>query len=192
MGPSAVVPPPCSGGRPRPPRWPAGSCWSFRGVDRCCRFYRASLSDSDISAVCQCCPVRSRELLVWLGLGVPCAGIRGASRYPSSKTCSTCKAVKAKLPLHVRVFTCDACGLVIDRDENAARNLADLASAGITGTGVAGGPDAQASKPRGADQKTRATRTRRTMDAGRAGGAVPQQRKETRDRHQDIQALTLR
>ncbi|MEV7027827.1 IS607 family element RNA-guided endonuclease TnpB, partial [Kitasatospora sp. NPDC093558] len=60
--------------------------------------------------------------------------------YPSSKTCSACKAVKAKLPLPVRVFTCDACGLVIDRDENAARNLAGLASGGITGTGVAGDP----------------------------------------------------
>ncbi|MFH8385074.1 RNA-guided endonuclease InsQ/TnpB family protein [Kitasatospora sp. NPDC018058] len=111
--------------------------------------------------------------------------------YPSSKTCSTCKAVKAKLPLHVRVFTCDACSLVIGRDENAARNLADLASAGITGTGVAGDPDAQASKPRGADRKTRATRTCRTAGAGRAGGVVPQQRKEARDRHQDTTALTL-
>ncbi|MFI9360862.1 IS607 family element RNA-guided endonuclease TnpB [Kitasatospora sp. NPDC053057] len=113
--------------------------------------------------------------------------------YPSSKTCSTCKAVKAKLPLHVRVFTCDACGLVIGRDENAARNLADLASADITGTGVAGDPDAQASKPRGADRKTRTTCTRRTASAGRAGGAVPQQRKETRDRTQDTEAqLALR
>src|SRR5688500_18678798 len=27
--------------------------------------------------------------------------------YPSSKTCSGCGAVKAKLPLHVRVFDCD-------------------------------------------------------------------------------------
>ncbi|MFF2146295.1 RNA-guided endonuclease TnpB family protein [Kitasatospora sp. NPDC058190] len=108
--------------------------------------------------------------------------------YPSSKTCSNCGVVKAKLSLHVRVFTCDACGLVIDRDENAATNLAALAAASTTGTGLAGDPDARASKPRGADQKTRATRTRRTMDAGRAGGAVPQQRKETRDRHQDTQA----
>ncbi|WP_406410874.1 zinc ribbon domain-containing protein [Streptomyces sp. NBC_01614] len=40
--------------------------------------------------------------------------------FPSSKTCSDCGATKAKLPLHVRVFTCDLCSLVIDRDENAA------------------------------------------------------------------------
>ncbi|MFU8855301.1 RNA-guided endonuclease TnpB family protein, partial [Micromonospora sp. SL1-18] len=46
--------------------------------------------------------------------------------FPSSKTCSHCRVVKAKLPLHVRVFRCDACGLVMDRDENAARNLAAL------------------------------------------------------------------
>ncbi|MFE5580870.1 RNA-guided endonuclease InsQ/TnpB family protein [Kitasatospora sp. NPDC056531] len=111
--------------------------------------------------------------------------------YPSSKTCSNCKTVKAKLPLHVRVFTCDACGLVIDRDENAARNLADLAVARTTGTGVAGDPDAQASKPRGADRKTRATRTRRTAGAGRAGGTtLPRRRdeEEARDRTQDTEA----
>ncbi|WP_324193771.1 IS607 family element RNA-guided endonuclease TnpB [Nocardia otitidiscaviarum] len=45
--------------------------------------------------------------------------------YPSSKTCCGCKAVKTKLPLHVRVFECEFCGLVLDRDVNAARNLAD-------------------------------------------------------------------
>ncbi|MGW1561948.1 RNA-guided endonuclease TnpB family protein [Streptomyces sp. NPDC002144] len=28
--------------------------------------------------------------------------------YPSSKTCSGCGAVKAKLPLHVRTYQCDA------------------------------------------------------------------------------------
>ena len=52
-----------------------------------------------------------------------------ASRwYPSSKTCSTCGAVKAKLRLSDRVFGCDQCGLVLDRDHNAARNLAALAA----------------------------------------------------------------
>jgi putative transposase len=34
--------------------------------------------------------------------------------------------VKAKLSLSERVFGCEACGLVLDRDENAARNLAAL------------------------------------------------------------------
>ncbi len=43
--------------------------------------------------------------------------------YPSSKTCSACGAVRAKLPLHVRVFNCATCDLHIDRDVNAARNI---------------------------------------------------------------------
>lgn len=46
--------------------------------------------------------------------------------YPSSKTCSDCGAVKAKLPLSTRTYRCDQCGLVLDRDVNAARNLAAL------------------------------------------------------------------
>lgn len=49
--------------------------------------------------------------------------------YPSSKTCSQCGSVKAKLNLSERVFTCDApeCDHSIDRDLNAAINLAQLA-----------------------------------------------------------------
>jgi putative transposase len=49
--------------------------------------------------------------------------------YPSSKTCSACGAVRAKLRLADRVFNCDdeACGHVQDRDENAALNLAGMA-----------------------------------------------------------------
>ena len=43
--------------------------------------------------------------------------------YPSSKACSGCGEVKAKLPLQVRTFTCTACGLTLDRDHNAALNL---------------------------------------------------------------------
>lgn len=43
--------------------------------------------------------------------------------YPSSKTCSKCGRVKAKLPLAERVYHCDACGLVMDRDLNAAINI---------------------------------------------------------------------
>jgi putative transposase len=47
--------------------------------------------------------------------------------YPSSKTCSGCGAAKAKLGLSERIFKCDACGLVLDRDLNAALNLAQIA-----------------------------------------------------------------
>ena len=39
---------------------------------------------------------------------------------------SGCGAVKAKLTLHERTYRCDGCGLAIDRDTNAAINLARL------------------------------------------------------------------
>jgi putative transposase len=48
--------------------------------------------------------------------------------FPSSKMCSGCGAVKAKLRLSERTFTCGQCGLVLDRDLNAALNLAALVS----------------------------------------------------------------
>jgi putative transposase len=48
--------------------------------------------------------------------------------FPSSKTCSGCGAVKAKLRLSERTFICGQCGLVLDRDLNAALNLAALVS----------------------------------------------------------------
>jgi transposase len=68
--------------------------------------------------------------------------------FPSSKTCSGCGVVKAKLLLSEREYRCESCGLVMDRDENAARNLAALA---VAASG------AETLNGRGADQKTRAT-----------------------------------
>lgn len=47
---------------------------------------------------------------------------------PTSKTCSACGAVKTKLSLDERVYRCDHCGLVLDRDVNAARNIAAAAA----------------------------------------------------------------
>ena len=44
--------------------------------------------------------------------------------FPSSKTCSGCGHVKGQLGLGERVYHCQACGLVADRDVNAAINLA--------------------------------------------------------------------
>lgn len=43
--------------------------------------------------------------------------------YPSSKTCSGCGCIKKDLKLSDRTYRCDDCGLVIDRDYNAAINL---------------------------------------------------------------------
>jgi IS605 OrfB family transposase len=71
-----------------------------------------------------------------------------ASRwFPSSKTCSGCQAVKSKLPLRVRTYMCEHCGLIIDRDENAALNLAALVKRHVAGSG----PETR--NGRGADRK---------------------------------------
>ena len=45
--------------------------------------------------------------------------------YPSSKTCSSCGNHKKDLKLSDRTYKCDQCGLIIDRDINAAINLAN-------------------------------------------------------------------
>jgi putative transposase len=47
--------------------------------------------------------------------------------YPSSKTCSGCGARLAQLALAVRHWTCPGCGLLHDRDVNAAINLRNMA-----------------------------------------------------------------
>ena len=49
--------------------------------------------------------------------------------YPSSKTCSNCGSVKAKLSLNERIYKCEHCGLTIDRDLNAAINIQVAGSA---------------------------------------------------------------
>jgi len=58
----------------------------------------------------------------WYGVG-----LKVADRfYPSSKTCSECGAVKPLLKLSERTYVCEKCGAIIDRDFNAAKNLASL------------------------------------------------------------------
>ncbi|WP_434452216.1 IS607 family element RNA-guided endonuclease TnpB [Lentzea sp. E54] len=74
--------------------------------------------------------------------------------FPSSKTCSGCGAVKAKLRLSERTYHCQACGLVLDRDLNAARNLAALVegTSSVSCTVTVNEPDGNLCKssPRGA------------------------------------------
>jgi putative transposase len=46
------------------------------------------------------------------------------SRFaPTSQVCSTCGVKDGPKPLHVRSWTCTACGTVHDRDLNAAKNI---------------------------------------------------------------------
>jgi putative transposase len=63
--------------------------------------------------------------------------IKVARFYPSSKTCSACGHVVEQLPLDVRNWTCPACQVQHDRDENAARNiLAAGLAVSVSGPGV--------------------------------------------------------
>jgi hypothetical protein len=61
---------------------------------------------------------------IWSG----CRLVEADPFFASSKTCSACGAARATLRLGERTFGCDndECGLVLDRDLNAARNLAKL------------------------------------------------------------------
>ncbi|MFA7408336.1 MAG: transposase, partial [Anaerolineaceae bacterium] len=44
---------------------------------------------------------------------------------PSSKCCNNCGEVKAKLPTHIRTYSCNHCGVSQSRDINAALNIRD-------------------------------------------------------------------
>jgi putative transposase len=67
--------------------------------------------------------------------------------YPSSKLCSTpgCGHLADKMPLHVRTWTCRACGTAHDRDVNAARNIL---AAGLAVTACGAGVRPQRGHPR--------------------------------------------
>ncbi|MGU3500039.1 zinc ribbon domain-containing protein [Mycobacterium sp. C31M] len=73
-------------------------------------------------------------------------------RYPSSQLCSLCSERRTDLPLADRVFTCPN-GHVIDRDGNAATNLARWGHTHPT-------------DPRTPKQRGRATNARRRDGAG--------------------------
>ena len=68
--------------------------------------------------------------------------------FASGKTCSGCGAVKARLALAERTYVCTACGVVLDRDVNAAVNLAGYGKRVVAGSGP------ETVNGRGADRKT--------------------------------------
>jgi putative transposase len=72
--------------------------------------------------------------------------------FASSKTCSDCGAVRAKLLLSERTYVCGACGLVTDRDVNAALNLAEYGRKVLEQEIAGSGPEI--GNGRGADRKT--------------------------------------
>lgn len=89
--------------------------------------------------------------------------LEAADRYfPSSKTCSGCGRRKPNLTLTDRVFECDECGMSIDRDLNAAINLARLGEPAHAGEQSPAGSGPVAG--RGATRKTQ------PAPAGQAAG----------------------
>jgi putative transposase len=78
--------------------------------------------------------------------------------FPSTRTCSQCGRVSAPMRLGERVFGCHGCGLVADRDCNAAANLAAWAEAANMAAAQApdrraGGRMTNASGGEGADHR---------------------------------------
>lgn len=101
--------------------------------------------------------------------------------FPSSKTCSGCGRRKPNLSLADRVYSCPHCGVEIDRDLNAAINLARLGEPTSEQSPAGSGPVAG----RGANRKTRPAQAVTaggyetstppgTHGAGKTGTATPQ------------------
>jgi transposase len=94
--------------------------------------------------------------------------------FASSKTCSGCGVVKAKLPLSERSYVCASCGLVLDRDVNAARNLAEYGNRLIAGSGPEIGNGRGADRRTGLARQVAVKRQPGTAQVGQTGTAAPQ------------------
>ena len=66
---------------------------------------------------------------------------------PTSQTCSACGVKDGPKPLHIRTWQCGSCGVWLDRDINAAVNVAKAAGLAVTACG------AQVRPPSGAAQR---------------------------------------
>jgi putative transposase len=97
--------------------------------------------------------------------------------FASSKTCSSCRTLRGELTLKDRTYTCDHCGLVLDRDLNAAANLAAWAEDHTRGEAQDGdrqatGPDINACRRDGTGPHTRVDETS-PDDAGTPARTAP-------------------
>ena len=68
----------------------------------------------------------------WLGLAFE----KVDRWFPSTRTCSKCGAVRPNMDLSERTFICHSCGVMIDRDLNAALNLRNAESHPASGRGA--------------------------------------------------------
>jgi len=55
---------------------------------------------------------------------------------PTSQVCSACGVKDGPKPLHIREWTCAACGTLHDRDHNAAKNVKTAAGLAVTACGA--------------------------------------------------------
>lgn len=74
--------------------------------------------------------------------------------YASSKTCSACGKKLDELPLSVREWACPSCGVVHDRDVNAAINLKNMAaSSAVSACGEEGSGSGRKARVKPASMK---------------------------------------
>jgi putative transposase len=111
-----------------------------------------------------------RQLLykaAWYG-----ARVLLADRWePSSKRCSSCGWIDEDLTLSDRTFHCEQCGLVLDRDLNAAINLAKLAGSSSDSRNACGADSAGSSREAGVKLSAkRGPRARKKQERNAAGG----------------------
>ncbi|MFJ1551625.1 RNA-guided endonuclease InsQ/TnpB family protein [Streptomyces sp. NPDC088246] len=74
--------------------------------------------------------------------------VRAGRFEPTSRVCSACGVKDGPKPLNVRVWTCGACGTALDRDINAAVNVAKAAGLAVTACGAQVRPE-RVPAPRG-------------------------------------------
>ena len=67
---------------------------------------------------------------------------------PTSQVCSHCGVRDGPKPLHVRTWQCEACRAWLDRDVNAAVNVAKAAGLAVTACGAQVRPGAMLLAPR--------------------------------------------
>src|SRR5262249_59111328 len=77
------------------------------------------------------------------------AFIRIGRSEPTSQTCSACGVKDGPKPLHVPEWQCGACGAWLDRDVNAAVNVAKATGLAGTACGAQGRPGSAPAPPGG-------------------------------------------
>jgi putative transposase len=112
-----------------------------------------------------------RQMLVYKTTWYGSTLVQAGRWYPSSKTCSGCGGRKPRLLLSERTYVCEHCGLALDRDLNAAINLARLGETQILGESSPAGSGPVAG--RGA---TRETEPATTGNAAGRETSTPHQR----------------